>query len=172
MERSIEMAYDKLLLTRMAELTPVHRQFGDHDEFDNFAVIAKTDHHHCSVAFYRLPPGKANFPYHYHECNEEVFYIVSGRGVVLTEEGEQPIAAGDVIFCPATPGGAHKIANTSADEPLIYLEFDTINDPDIAHYPKTGAFGIIRRDSARSEFFPREPTLNYARDVETPEKDW
>ncbi len=166
------MHIDRLTIARMEEIPSEHKTFGEHDEFERFPMVSKTDGHRCSVCFYRLPPGKANFPYHYHEVNEEVFYIVSGSGVVLTAEGEKPIAAGDVIFCPPKPEGAHKIANTSPSEPLVYLEFDSADYPDVTHYPKTGTFGIVRRTSAGNEFYHSEPKVDYTRDVEIEEKDW
>ena len=166
------MSCDKIQITRMEALEAVHSQFGDHDEFDCYAVVPKDANCRCRVYFYQLPPNKANFPYHYHEVNHEVFYIISGQGIVMTESGEREIAPGDVISCPPTPGGAHKIANTSSTEPLVYLEFYTAIYPDIVHYPKTGTFGIIRRNPAENEFFPHGSGVDYARDVETPDKDW
>ena len=36
------------------------------------------------VYFYTIPPGKVNFPYHYHTVNEEVFHIMSGQGTLRT----------------------------------------------------------------------------------------
>ena len=101
-----------------------------------------------------------------------MFYIDSGSGVVLSSERERSIAAGDVIFCPAKPEGAHKIANTSPSEPLIYLEFDSADYPDVTHYPKTGTFGVVRRDPAGNEFYRSDPKVDYSRDVEIGEKDW
>ena len=166
------MPIDQLLLTRMEKLTPIHKKFGEYDEFESFPIIPKNRAGKCSVYFYRLPPGKANFPYHYHEGNEEVFYIISGQGIVLTSEGEKNIIAGDVIVCPPTPGGAHKIANISATEPLVYIEFDTVNDPEIIHYPHTNTVGIIRSGVDRNEFFQKGVPADYEHEVETPEKDW
>ena len=166
------MSTDKLTIKRMDEITPVHRQFGRYDEFESFPVVARSENRRCCVGFYRIPPGKANFPYHYHELNEEVFYIVSGSGIILTEDGTKELASGDVVFCPPAPGGAHKIANVSESEPLVYLEFDTANYPDVVQYPKTGAFGILRRDPAGNEFRRQEPEIDYSTEVEMPEQDW
>ena len=118
------MSEEKLFITRMDKLAPIRRKFGKNDEFESFPVVARADNRRCIVGFYRIPPGKANFPYHYHELNEEVFYIIGGSGIILTEDGTKELAPGDVVFCPPAPGGAHKIANTSETEPLVYMEFD------------------------------------------------
>ena len=34
-------------------------------------------------------PGRYAYGYHYHEVNEEVFYIIRGHAVVRTPEGEK-----------------------------------------------------------------------------------
>ena len=42
----------------------------------------------CSANFVEVEPGKHAYGYHYHEENEEVFYIISGKATVKTEKGE------------------------------------------------------------------------------------
>lgn len=79
---------------------------------------------------------------HYHEYNTELFYIISGSGILITPSGEKPVAAGDVIVCPPGEGGCHKIKNTS-DMPLVYLDVDTANSPDIIRYPDSDKTGFI-----------------------------
>jgi quercetin dioxygenase-like cupin family protein len=39
----------------------------------------------------------ATTPYHHHPCEHEVF-IVRGSGVVKSEQGDRPFAAGDTVF--------------------------------------------------------------------------
>ena len=43
------------------------------------------------------------------------------------------VKAGDVIVFPTGPEGAHCIRNASENEKLIYIDFDTINVPDLVH---------------------------------------
>jgi quercetin dioxygenase-like cupin family protein len=43
-----------------------------------------------------LAPGSTT-PYHHHPWEHEVF-IVAGEGVLKSEEGDRPFAAGDTIF--------------------------------------------------------------------------
>ncbi len=96
----------------------------------------------CSAAFFELDPGNTANAYHYHEANEEVFYIISGSGVLRHPEGETPISAGDAIVCSATPEGAHLLKNTSDTEKLIYINFATSLTPDIMYTPDNNG-GII-----------------------------
>lgn len=96
----------------------------------------------CAVSVYELLPGKSAYPYHYHTLNEEVFYILSGNGVLRTPGGERPVSAGDLLFFPADEGGAHKLTNASATERLLYLDFDTSSPVDVAVYPDSGKIGV------------------------------
>ncbi len=96
----------------------------------------------CTVAVYELPPGKAGFPYHYHIKNEEVFYILSGTGKLKTPQGERAVQAGDMLYFPANENGAHKLTNVSETENLIYIDFDTHNDLEVAVYPDSGKIGV------------------------------
>ena len=41
----------------------------------------------CSANFVEVAPGNFAYGYHYHEENEEVFYIISGTAAVKTETG-------------------------------------------------------------------------------------
>ena len=94
------------------------------------------------IQFYTLQPGKANYPYHYHTANEEVFYVISGQGTLKTPDGEKTVSEGDVIVMPAHENGAHMLIN-NFDAPLTYIEIQTVNSPDVAIRPEDGKFCII-----------------------------
>jgi uncharacterized cupin superfamily protein len=90
-----------------------------------------------------VPPGKRAFPFHNHRVNEEMFFVLEGRGEVRIGKEVHAIRAGDVIACP--PGGpetAHQIVNTGEVE-LRYLAVSTKISPEIAEYPDTGKFGVL-----------------------------
>jgi uncharacterized cupin superfamily protein len=89
-----------------------------------------------------VPPGKVAFPFHSHRVNEEMFFVLQGRGEIRIGDAVHPIRAGDVIACP--PGGAeaaHQIRNTGGEE-LRYLAVSTRETPDVVAYPDSGKFGI------------------------------
>ena len=96
----------------------------------------------CNVAFYEIPPGKANYPYHWHYSRDEALYILSGSGTLKTPDGERIVSAGDFLFFPSGERGAHKLTNTSEAEPLVYLDFDTHGALDVALYPDSGKIGV------------------------------
>lgn len=100
-------------------------------------VIGLGEAKQCAIHFVEVEPNNFAFGYHYHEMNEEAFYIISGTGVVRTQNGEIEVKAGDVITFPSGPSGAHCIRNSSDVEKLVYIDFDTINIPDLVHFPDT-----------------------------------
>lgn len=94
------------------------------------------------VSVYEVPPRKAAYPYHFHHKNEETFYILSGEGMLRTPEGERKVCAGELLFFPAAPEGAHKLTNCSDTENLVYIDFDVVHDVDVTVYPDSDKIGI------------------------------
>ena len=111
------------------------------------------------VSVYEIPPGKAAYPYHYHHNNEETFYILSGSGTLKTPEGERSVAAGELLFFPTGPEGAHKLTNTSKTEMLVYLDFDVVHDIDIAVYPDSDKIGIWGKGI--NKLYPQGADVDY-----------
>lgn len=99
----------------------------------------------CYVNFVEVEPGNCAYGYHYHEENEEVFYIISGNASVKTEAGEKLLKAGDVICFPANKNGSHIIANASKTEKLVYIDFGTANRPDIVHFTGANAGMVVSK---------------------------
>ncbi|WP_370675812.1 cupin domain-containing protein [Pleomorphomonas sp. PLEO] len=114
-------------------------------------------------------PGCRASPMHNHRCNEEMFLILDGEGVLRIGSERYPVRTGDIIACP--PGGpetAHQIENTS-DKPLRYFAISTMVEPDVIDYPDSGKFLVKGHlpagDGTRSEPFRfigrRETSLDY-----------
>lgn len=112
------------------------------------------------IAFYKLMPGKSNYPYHYHSSKEEVFYIISGTGTLKTPDGEKSVMEGDVIVFPANANGAHQLTNTS-EEILIYIDIDTTSTAEVVFYPDKGDFRILTETATKS--FSLNSEVNYMR---------
>lgn len=90
-----------------------------------------------------VPPGKRAFPFHNHRVNEEMFFVIQGRGEVRIGDDTYPIGVGDFISCPSgDESTAHQITNTGNEE-LRYLAVSTKLTPEICQYPNTGKFGVI-----------------------------
>lgn len=68
----------------------------------------------CSLAEETLPPGCAVTP-HRHRQIEEIYYIVSGRGLMTVGEETREVGAGDAVYIPR--GHRHTLDNTG-DDPI------------------------------------------------------
>lgn len=113
----------------------------------------------CVASIYEIPPGKSAYPYHFHVKNEEVFYIISGKGRLKTPAGEKAVAAGDLLFFPANENGAHKLTNTSESELLVYLDFSTAHDVDVALYPDSGKIAVWGKGT--NKVFKTDSSVDY-----------
>jgi uncharacterized cupin superfamily protein len=113
------------------------------NEFTIKPIIPREEADKCQANFVELEPGNQAFSYHYHEMNEEVFYIISGTGIVRTVDGEITVKPGDAITFPAGKEGSHVIRNGSETEKLIYIDFGAVNKPEIVHFPDTNKIMVV-----------------------------
>ena len=65
-------------------------------------------------------PGEALRGPHLHHGYEECMYVLKGTGTTLSESGDLPVKAGDVVLVP--PEEKHVTRNTGS-EPLVLLCF-------------------------------------------------
>ena len=94
----------------------------------------------CSL--YEVPPGRRAWPYHYHLANEEAIYVLQGSGTLRLGERRITLSRGDYVALPVGEVGAHQIINTS-EEPLRYLCFSTMIEPEAMVYPDSNKIGIF-----------------------------
>ena len=123
-------------------LPATHRHEQEQFEYFRKKVVPYGASRNTVVSVYEIPPHKSAYPYHYHHKNEETFFILSGNGILKTPQGERTVSAGDFLFFPTGPQGAHRITNSSDTENLVYIDFDTVHDLDIAIYPDSDKIGI------------------------------
>lgn len=79
-----------------------------------------------------LPPGSRSGHRHWHETEDEMIMVLSGQ-VVLVEDNETLLHAGDVAAWAAGSPLGHRLDNRSA-EPAQYLVIGTRNQVDRIHY--------------------------------------
>jgi len=118
----------------------------DGNEFTVKPVIPIEESNKCSANFVEVAPGNYAYGYHYHESNDEVFYIISGTGIVRTPKGEITVKVGDAITFPAGPEGAHVIRNGSETEKLVYIDFGSVTVPEIVHLPDFGKIMVVGKN--------------------------
>ena len=111
------------------------------------------------VSVYEIPPHKSAYPFHFHHNNEETFYILSGEGVLRTPDGERKVSAGEFLFFPTGPAGAHKLTNSSDTENLVYIDFDVVHDVDITIYPDSEKIGVW--GMGINQLYPQDEAVDY-----------
>ena len=150
---------DKIKHCKMEDLPVSHKCEHEGYEYFRRKFIPFGGAKNTLVSVYEIPPGKAAYPYHYHHKNEETFYILSGEGVLKTPDGEKQVRAGELLFFPTGPEGAHKRTNASETENLVYIDFDVVHDVDIAVYPDSHKIGI--RGMGINKIYPQEADVDY-----------
>lgn len=144
---------------KVNEIASRHKNEHEGYEYHQRVFVPRREAKQCTVSVYEIPPKKSAYPYHFHIKNEEVFYIISGQGILKTPDGEKNVSAGDLLFFPANEKGAHKLTNSSETEMLVYIDFDTVNDIDVALYPDSNKIGIWGMDT--NQVFRTEDCVDY-----------
>lgn len=80
-----------------------------------------------------LMPGKESSMRHYHTREDEMVFMVEGEVVLITDEGEQVLTAGQCAGFPAGSSNGHHLVNRS-DKPARYLEISNRDPQDSAAY--------------------------------------
>lgn len=98
----------------------------------------------------RLPPGCWSSQRHWHTHEEEFIYVLSGELVLVTDEGEQPLRAGECAAFPRNVANGHHLINRG-QETAVLLEIGTRSDEDACDYPDidlhvVGRQGFTRKD--------------------------
>lgn len=84
-----------------------------------------------------LPPGAWSTNRHWHRSNDEVVIVVSGELVLVTDEGEEVLRAGDCAGFKAGVPNPHHLQNRS-DEPAVYYDIGGRDPWDVSTFPDIG----------------------------------
>lgn len=89
---------------------------------------APARHRPFDVELVRVLPGKRPFPRHGHTVQWEYYIVLSGRGLMIQDDGADPIPMepGDHLIQP--PGWVHTIENTGTEDLLYYVIADNPAD--------------------------------------------
>jgi len=82
----------------------------------------------------RIAPGAASALRHYHEHEDEFVFVLEGELVLVENEGETVLKAGDCAGFKAGSGNAHRLVNRS-DRDAVYVEVGTRSPHERVHYP-------------------------------------
>lgn len=106
------------------------------------------------VNLLRLPPDQWSSQRHWHTAEDEFVYVLEGEVVLITDEGEEVLRAGDCAGFPAGAPDGHHLVNRSAAEALL-LEIgsrrfgeDGADYPDIDLTLRPGETAYRHKDGA------------------------
>lgn len=105
----------------------------------------RPDNAGMGATLYELRPGAEGMRRHMHYPGEEMFFVLSGRPVFRTPEGEEELTPGDYVFCPEGRPGLHAYRNPH-DEPARILAISNGSFPDVVAYPEHGYAWVATRD--------------------------
>jgi uncharacterized cupin superfamily protein len=80
----------------------------------------------------RLPPGSWSSQRHWHTHEDEFVYVLVGELVLVEDEGETPLRAGDCAAFPKNSGNGHHLINRSSAL-AVYLEIGSRSPDDVIY---------------------------------------
>lgn len=112
------------------------RRLGDAGGLNDFGVNLMT-----------LPPGKWSSQRHWHSHEDEFVYVLEGELILVEDQGETQLCAGDCAAFPKGSGNGHHLQNRSSST-AVYLEvgsrsrddLTTCSDIDVMSYAREGTF--------------------------------
>lgn len=103
------------------------------------------------VNLLHLPPGAWSSQRHWHAKEDEFVWVVSGEVVLVTDQGEEILRAGDcAAFAKNTPDGHHlvnrsettalclEVGSRMQAESVVYSDIDMVLDPQKGFTRKDG----------------------------------
>ena len=108
---------------------------------------------HFGVNLLQLPPGAWSSQRHWHSSEDEFTWVLRGEVVLITDEGEEILRAGDCAGFKAGDSNGHHLQNRS-DSVATLLEIGSRRpDDDVCSYSdidmRWGPDGITRKDGSQ-----------------------
>ena len=91
----------------------------------------------------RIEAGQTSSLRHWHETEDEFIYMLEGELVLVENDGETVLKAGDAAGFKAGSGVAHRLENRSRAD-AVYFEVGTRAKSERVHYPDVDL--VLERD--------------------------
>jgi uncharacterized cupin superfamily protein len=96
-----------------------------------------------------LKPGAWSAQRHWHEQEDELLVMISGRATLVDDAGRTPLVAGDVAAFPKNDGNGHCLINESDADCVFVVIGKSANGP--CHYPDVDMHEYGRGDKRRKD---------------------
>ncbi len=81
-----------------------------------------------------LSPGKFSCPYHFHDSEEELFFVLEGNAMVRQQNYYRELGPGDIVFFHADKTGVHQFYNHT-DSDFKFIAISNLDKNDVVEYP-------------------------------------
>lgn len=105
-----------------------------------------------------LKPGAASSLRHAHECEDELVYILEGEVMMVEDDGETLLRAGDAAGWKANSGVHHHLVNRSGRN-AVFLEVGTRAPRERATYTDADLIVVKDENGSRALHKSGEPYL-------------
>lgn len=115
------------------------------------------------ASLWKLPPGEAAYPFHFHYSDEEIVIVLSGRPSLRTPAGVRQLEQGEAVRFELGEAGAHQLFNPTEEE-VRFLAVSSHGAPDIVIYPDSNKISASERNPdgrGLHAFFDRGDEVDY-----------
>ena len=130
------------MISRLDDMPWIAHEHGEL-RFERQRLVSTRSGTGASLSRYRIPPGARSMPLHVHADEEELFFVLGGRGWSRQEEEAHEIAEGDVVVHRADRE-AHTLFG-GHDESLDVLAFASGSATRLTLLPRAGMARIGTR---------------------------
>jgi len=93
------------------------------------------------IAWIRVRPGRSISPLHYHQREDEIFFLLSGTLTFIYGDEKKTLSAGDCVSCPPGTGIPHQLINES-EEDCLYLLILPPDPDEVIVFPESGKVNV------------------------------
>ena len=109
------------------------------------------------VNLVRLPPGTWSSQRHWHSAEDEFVYLLEGKAVLITDEGEEEMGPGDCAGFKAGEKNGHCLQNRSGSD-AVFLVVGSRKDDDHGEYSDIDLAFSAGRYSGKGGFTRKDGT--------------
>jgi uncharacterized cupin superfamily protein len=93
-----------------------------------------------SPSLYELDPGETTGPYHYDWCREHWALVLGGAPTLRHPDGQDLMAAGDIVCFPEGETGAHQFLNHAEEPARLLVCSAPVTGPSATVYPDDNTY--------------------------------